>query len=139
MLEHWISPCYIMGLNTYIASFLWSVRTNQRWESAQNCALSYATMNRSLKERCTTEYIYVHIFCRISPDLAFPEKILLIVWGDDWQLKNFWIFLKGFLFVLHCLFHPSKEQQLVKTTFISADDVFSPWRRYIFRHRNMFI
>ena len=35
--------------------------------------------------------------------------------------------------------HLSRGQQLVKTISISADDDFSPLKRYILRHRNMFI
>ena len=66
-------------------------------------------------------------------------KILPEVRGGNWRLKNLWIFLQGFPFVFHRLFHPFKEQKLIKTISIYADDDFSPLRRYIFRYRNMFI
>ena len=46
-------------------------------------------LNGSLEERCTTKYIYVHIFCRSSRDLTFSDKILQGVRGDKWQHKNF--------------------------------------------------
>ena len=39
-------------LNTYIASLLWSLRTNQRWYSTQN----WAHPSAMIRNKCTTEY-----------------------------------------------------------------------------------
>ena len=98
--------------------------------------------NGSLKERCITDYVYVHIFCRSSRDLAFPDKVLQGVRGGKKQLKYPRIFLdklwRKFLLFFIAYFSLPKSESSVKTISISADDDFSPLR-CIFRHRNMFI
>ena len=90
---------------------------------------------------------YVHSFCRSSRDLAFPDKILQEVREEKLQLKDLWIFLKqtitwtgDFLmfFFFHRLFNPFSEYQLGKIISISADNDFSPLRKYICK-RNLFI
>ena len=80
--------------------------------------------NRSLEERCTTEYIYVHNFYRSSRDLAFPDKILRGVRGVKWQLKNLGIFLGKLSLDLGISF--------CCLSVLSFEEVY-------FRHRNMFI
>ena len=44
---------------------------------------------------------------------------------------------QGFPRVFYRLFQPPKEQQLGKNNFLSADNDFTPVRRYIFRRRNL--
>ena len=50
------------------------------------------------------DHLYVHIFCRISLDLPFLDKILQRVRGEKWQLKSLRFFstnyhlTQGFLF-----------------------------------------
>ena len=80
--------------------------------------------NRSLEERCTTEYIYGHNFYRSSRDLAFPDKILRGVRGVKWQLKNLGIFLGKLSLDLGISF--------CCLSVLSFEEVY-------FRHRNMFI
>ena len=80
--------------------------------------------NRSLEERCTTEYIYVQNFYRSSRDLAFPDKILRGVRGVKWQLKNLGIFLGKLSLDLGISF--------CCLSVLSFEEVY-------FRHRNMFI
>ena len=78
-------------------------------------------------------------------DLTVPDKILQGVPGEEWQFKYHSIFLKQTITLprtssrSHCLFYFSEEQQLGKKKSISADNDFSPLRRYIFRRLNVFI
>ena len=73
--------------------------------------------------------IYVHIFCRSSRDLAFPDKTLQGVRGKSGRWKTFGFFSTNFHlrfpFVFHRLFHLSKEQKLGKSNFLPR------WRRLL--------
>ena len=88
----------------------------------------------------------VHCFCQSFRDLAFPDKILQGVQEEKLQLKDLWIFLKqtitwprDILMFLIAYFILSESNSSVKIISISADNDFSPLRRYIFYRRNLLI
>ena len=82
-------------LNTYITSFLWSVKMNQRNRLKNETFILWRLLgiNRSLRNDAQLNQD-VHSFGRSSRYLAIADKILQRVRGHKLQLKNLWIFLQ---------------------------------------------
>ena len=94
--------------------------------------------NGWLKERCTSEYmptvsaglsVIFFLLQRIGREVAVQKTL------DFSEINDH--LTQGFPRVFYRLFQPPKEQQLGKNNFLSADNDFSPVRRYIFRRRNL--
>ena len=123
------------------------MRTNQRWWLAEDCTLSSVAMsdtNWSLKERCTADD---------TSTVSAGVLVILLSWQDpsgssrrkNCGSKTFGFFsnnlslelgISSCFFIAHFIFSVSISS--VKIISISADNDFSPLRKYILK-RNLSI
>ena len=109
-----------------------------------SCDDEWYNLNWSLKERCTTDDISI-------VSIGIPVILLFLTrFFEEFEKKSYysetWIFLKqtitwtrDFLMFLIAYFILSESNSSVKIISISVENDFSPYRRYIFKSRNLFI